>query len=94
MSGVPSQGITTQAMYSPAPQVPQVNTAGQMGSLASQLYGMGQMGAFGPHKEGGSVKTPRIKKGAFGLSSLKFKSHNKPQKHSSIKFSKMKIGRI
>ena len=83
MQGVPQQGITSQAMYNPAPQVAQVNIPGQMGAAAMGLYGASQMGQG--RKAGGSIKSPRLKK-PFGLSSLKFKSSNKPQKHMKMKF--------
>lgn len=91
MQGIPQTGITSQANYMPAPQVAQVNVPGQMGAAAMGLYGASQM-AQG-RKEGGSIKTPRVKN-AFGLSNLKFKSSNKPQKHMKMKSRNLHEGRF
>jgi hypothetical protein len=43
----------TQTQYLQTPGTPQVNTAGNLGSLAGQLYGMNKMGGYA---EGGRVE--------------------------------------
>jgi hypothetical protein len=87
MQGVPQQGITSQGLYTPVQQIPQVNTAGQLGSLAAQLYGASQMGGQ-RRAHGGSVQ----KQKPFGLSQLKFKSHNKSQKHKTLQMRDVRKG--
>lgn len=92
MKQVPSSGITSETLYRPEARVPQVNLAGQVGSMASQLYGMGQTGMFGQHKTGGSIKSSRLKKAAFGLSGVKFKMNKNSQKHLKMKYGKFNKG--
>jgi len=90
MQGIPQQGIAAQGLYNPAPQVAKVNAAGQIGGLAANLYGMAQ---YAGHKEGGAIHpSSRLKKKIFGLSDLKFKSHNKQQKNTDMKYRKFNRG--
>lgn len=91
MQGIPQSGITSNAMYQPAPQVPQVNMPGQLGAAAMGLYGAAQMGHGRAH--GGSIKSPKTNK-AFGISHLKFKSSNTPQKNTKMKFKNPHEGRF
>lgn len=51
LHGIPAPQTTTQ--FAQAPGTPQVNTWGNMGSLAGQLYGMNKMGGYA---EGGRVE--------------------------------------
>ena len=68
-----------------APQpVPQVNQWGQIGGLASQLYGMGQLpqgfkkGGTDSISKDAKALMPKAK-GNFGLSGLKFKTKSMPK---------------
>jgi hypothetical protein len=65
----PSMGSTHMA-YEPPQQVPTVNPLGQIGSMATQLYGLSQLG--------GQSGQPRLKKGGhLGLSSIRFMKRKK-----------------
>jgi hypothetical protein len=87
LHGLPNQGITSEGLYVPRGLVPQVNTAGQVGSLAAQLYGASQIPR--QFKKGGSPAR-RIKQHPFGLSELKFMSNNKYKKSHSMSRHQMK----
>jgi hypothetical protein len=52
LHGIPAPVTTTQ--YAQAPGTPQINTAGNIGSLAGQLYGMNKMAGY---KKGGRIKS-------------------------------------
>lgn len=52
LHGIPAPMTTTQ--YAQAPGAPQVNTAGNLASLAGQLYGMNKMAGY---KKGGRIKS-------------------------------------
>lgn len=67
----PSQGKTTME-YTPPTAIPEVNTLGKIGSLASQLYAAKNMPQL---REGGHLKKmPGLK--TPSLSSLKFRKNN------------------
>lgn len=65
ISGIPSPSLGTSTMaYTPPQAVPQLNTLGNLGGLATGLYG--------------TLNQPRLKKGGhLGLSSLMFKKRKK-----------------
>ena len=89
MQGVPQTGVSSQTMYQPAPMTPHVNMPGQLGAAAMGLYGASQMG----RAHGGAVTSNKTKK-PFGISHMKFKSSNKPQKHSKMKYKHPHEGRM
>ena len=68
---VPAQQTTLYAN----PAQPQVNTMGQLGSLAGTLYGARM---FAGHKRGGHIQRRPPRKPAFGLSGLRLRTQSAP----------------
>ena len=71
LQGAPITGQSTTSYSHPqAPQPGQVNTMGNLGAIAGQLYGSRLFG--GNRKKGGSINSSKSQKKPFGIAQLRF----------------------